>query len=241
MRQTSGLLRLQNNSTKSLQASCRNRNLLPLPSGLTALYSTIAVAAVRKHNTVEVLGQTFQRDAMTNVTPTIISRVGKNLPHVPHHPVNIIKQRIVHHFHKTYTTRTGNAIFSHFDDVSPIVTTEQNFDSLLVPPEHISRSKNDNYYINSTTVLRAHTSAHQRDFIRMGFDRFLVTGDVYRRDEIDSSHYPVFHQMEGVRLFNKHELFASCNDPDSLNLFEADLVESDERQAEHTIDAVKMM
>lgn len=241
MRQTSGLLRLQKNSKKSLQASCRNRNLLPLPSGLTALYSNNAVAAVREHNTVEVLGQTFQRDAMTNVTPTIISRVGKNLPHVPHHPVNIIKQRIVHHFHKTYTTRTGNAIFSHFDNVSPIVTTEQNFDSLLVPPEHISRSKNDNYYVNSTIVLRAHTSAHQRDFIRMGFDRFLVTGDVYRRDEIDSSHYPVFHQMEGVRLFNKHELFASCNDPDSLNLFETDLVESVERQAEHTIDAVKMM
>jgi hypothetical protein len=26
-------------------------------------------------------------------------------------------------------------------------------------------------------------------------------GDVYRRDEIDRSHYPVFHQMEGVRMF----------------------------------------
>ncbi|CAM9407173.1 unnamed protein product, partial [Sphacelaria rigidula] len=29
---------------------------------------------------------------------------------------------------------------------------------------------------------------------------FLVCGDVYRRDEVDSTHYPVFHQMEGVRV-----------------------------------------
>jgi len=36
----------------------------------------------------------------------------------------------------------------------------------------------------------------------------LVAGDVYRRDEIDSSHYPVFHQMEGVRLFNRKELIS---------------------------------
>jgi len=34
-----------------------------------------------------------------------------------------------------------------------------------------------------------------------GEDRFLCSGDVYRRDEIDSSHYPVFHQMEGVKMF----------------------------------------
>ena len=33
-----------------------------------------------------------------------------------------------------------------------------------------------------------------------------MAGDVYRRDEIDASHYPVFHQMEGVRLFSKEEL-----------------------------------
>ena len=34
---------------------------------------------------------------------------------------------------------------------------------------------------------------------------FLCSGDVYRRDEVDSSHYPIFHQMEGVRLYpNEH-------------------------------------
>ena len=55
-------------------------------------------------------------------------------------------------------------------------------------------------------MLRAHTSAHQRELVRSGLDAFLVVGDVYRRDEIDGSHYPVFHQMEGVRLFSNHEV-----------------------------------
>lgn len=55
-------------------------------------------------------------------------------------------------------------------------------------------------------MLRAHTSAHQRELVRSGLDAFLVAGDVYRRDEIDASHYPVFHQMEGVRLFSHREV-----------------------------------
>ncbi len=50
----------------------------------------------------------------------------------------------------------------------------------------------------SEYMLRAHTSAHQSNLMKMGLDHFLVVGDVYRRDEIDKSHYPVFHQMEGI-------------------------------------------
>lgn len=38
-----------------------------------------------------------------------------------------------------------------------------------------------------------------------GHTKFLVTGDVYRRDAIDATHYPVFHQMEGFRVFSPSE------------------------------------
>lgn len=75
-----------------------------------------------------------------------------------------------------------------------------------MPEDHVSRSRSDNYYINQTHLLRAHTSAHQRDTIMEGNDAFLLAGDVYRRDEIDRSHYPIFHQMEGVRLFSINEM-----------------------------------
>lgn len=209
-------------------------------------YQTISSAAedVSDHHTVQVLDKHYTRDHMTTITPRISGLVGRNLHLTPHHPINIIKQRVVHHFHKTYTSRTGNALYAHFDDVPPVVSVEQNFSSLLIPKEHVARRKNDNYYINRDTVLRAHTSAHQRDFIRMGFDRFLITGDVYRRDEIDQSHYPVFHQMEGVWLVNKEELFQKCSDK-SLELFERkgsdSRIETGDKQREHTLEAVKMM
>lgn len=42
--------------------------------------------------------------------------------------------------------------------------------------------------------------------MRERLDPFLVCGDVYRRDEVDSTHYPVFHQMEGVRVFTDEEV-----------------------------------
>lgn len=69
-----------------------------------------------------------------------------------------------------------------------------------------SRSQSDTFYKDEKTVLRTHTSAHQTQLMRQGERAFLVAGDCYRRDEIDPSHYPVFHQMEGVRLFKKDEV-----------------------------------
>ena len=40
----------------------------------------------------------------------------------------------------------------------------------------------------------------QAELLRKGESAFLVTGDVYRRDTVDATHYPVFHQMEAVRI-----------------------------------------
>ena len=105
----------------------------------------------------------------------------------PHHPLCIIKERIRDHFYGSFLNRRGNPLFSIYDNLSPIVTVQQNFDSVLVPKDHVSRKKGDNYYINRDYMLRAHTSAHQHELVRSGLDAFLVAGDVYRRDEIDTS------------------------------------------------------
>lgn len=79
----------------------------------------------------------------------------------------------------------------------------QNFDSLGFPPDHPGRARSDTYYLNATHVLRTHTSAHQLDLFRTNpTPGFLVSADVYRRDAIDRSHYPVFHQMEAARSWD---------------------------------------
>ncbi|XP_051241814.1 phenylalanine--tRNA ligase, mitochondrial isoform X2 [Dicentrarchus labrax] len=192
-------------------------------------------------DSVEVLGHSYPRDDFTNVTPKILAKVGRNLHNQSHHPLWLIKERIKAHFYSAYAAKRGNPLFSVHDNLSPVVTVEQNFDSLLIPPDHPSRKRGDNYYLNRNTMLRAHTSAHQRELVRSGLDAFLLAGDVYRRDEIDCSHYPVFHQMEGVRLFSDIELFSAVQNGEELSLFESRGRRTPQKQEAHSLEAVKLL
>ncbi|CAG5096278.1 Oidioi.mRNA.OKI2018_I69.XSR.g14546.t1.cds [Oikopleura dioica] len=140
-----------------------------------------------------LFGKEYKEDHMTNLTPRIINNLGNHKHRIPNHPIEIIKNEIYKYFDQSSTS------FAKFEELSPIVTVEQNFDSVLIPKEHVSRDKKDNYYINEELLLRAHTSAHQVELLRKGESSFLCCGDVYRRDTMDRSHYPIFHQMEGPR------------------------------------------
>jgi phenylalanyl-tRNA synthetase alpha chain len=78
-----------------------------------------------------------------------------------------------------------------------------NFDALNTPPEHPSRELTDTFYIDgadSGLVLRTQTSPVQ---IRAMFERtppiyIVCPGKVFRTDELDATHTPVFHQIEGL-------------------------------------------
>lgn len=185
---------------------------------------------------VEVDGKKFTRDKWTNVTPNILKNLNKNLHLRRGHPLSLLRQNIVDFMYKTYPNHAGNPIFSVYDNLSPIVSVQQNFDSLLIPKDHPSRKPSDCYYLNEEYILRGHTSAHQQELISMGLDNFIVIGDVYRRDEIDSSHFPVFHQAEGVKLFTKYQLLQS--DALDVNLFE-DGIRTQDKQEFHTRDTAK--
>lgn len=182
---------------------CEKQSSMSLSISLTRKYSVKTSCNVK---TLTVLGNSYNTDQTTNVTPKILEKVGKNLHCKHNHPLNLITRRIENYFNNNYRNNWRAPMFSIFDRISPVVTLTQNFDSLLVPSDHPSRALSESYYLNSEYMLRAHTSAHQSDLIKQGLDAFLVLGDVYRRDTVDASHYPVFHQMEGVRLFSKQEV-----------------------------------
>lgn len=182
----------------------------------TRFYATTA-EAVKEGGSVRIKNVDFKHDDYTNVTPKILSHLDRNLHMQKHHPLSMVRQRIVNYFYKRFSANRGNPEFSVYTTFSPVVSTDQNFDSLLIPKDHPSRKKSDCYYINRKHLLRAHTTCHQSELIRSGLNNFLVIGDVYRRDEIDSTHYPVFHQVDAVRLRTKHELFTNNAD---LELFE---------------------
>lgn len=202
-------------------------------------------------STIEVNGFLFNSDDYTNVTPKIQSFLGRNLHVQKNHPLSILRQRIVDYFYTAYRTNRGNPVFSVYDTLSPVVTVEQNFDNLLIAPDHPSRARSDCYYINRSYLLRAHTTAHQADLIRSGLDNFLVCGEVYRRDEIDATHYPVFHQLDGVRTLHKDKLFSKKNN-EHLEIFETSFKErlhgtpeprciDQMKQPCHTLESVKLM
>ncbi|KAA8893938.1 hypothetical protein FN846DRAFT_976713 [Sphaerosporella brunnea] len=149
--------------------------------------------------TVEVAGKSFQRDEWTNVPPHIISCVNRSLHLTPSHPIAITRALVERQF--------IGPVYKSYNNLSPVVSVHQNFDSLGFPASHPGRSKTDTYYINKDTVLRTHTSAHQADIFAAGESKgFTVAADVYRRDAIDRSHYPVFHQMEGARMWSRSEV-----------------------------------
>lgn len=212
----------------------------PLEHVVTLCQFYSSEAKQKPETDIRILGQTYKTDSWTNVRPKILEKVGQNLHMKGNHPLNLLKTRIENHFLTKYYGRFRDPLFSVYDNISPVVTLEQNFDSLLVPKDHISRSQSDSYYINSKYMLRAHTSAHEHELIKAGLDAFLVIGDVYRRDAIDSTHYPVFHQVEGVRLFTHHLLFSRVNDSTNLKLFEEGRREPN-KQESHTLEAVKLM
>ena len=143
-----------------------------------------------------------QMDDFSNIPQSILKKYGTKLHNIKNHPVEIIKNKIYEFFDSLKDYK-----FDKFDNLSPIVTIENNFDKLLIPKDHPARKKTDTYYINKNLVLRTHTTAHQNELLSCGYNNFLVTGDVYRKDEIDRNHYPIFHQMEGViKVINNDEL-----------------------------------
>jgi phenylalanyl-tRNA synthetase alpha chain len=78
-----------------------------------------------------------------------------------------------------------------------------NFDALNTPPEHPSRELTDTFYIDSADsglVLRTQTSPVQvRTMLERTPPIFVVCpGKVFRTDELDATHTPVFHQVEGL-------------------------------------------
>ncbi len=113
------------------------------------------------------------------------------------HPLTIVEHEIVDIF-----TRMGYRVVE-----GPEVETEYyNFDALNIPPEHPARRVSDSIYLDVpehlNLLLRTETSAMQiRTMERQQPPVYVIApGRVFRRDEVDATHMPVFHQVEGLAV-----------------------------------------
>ncbi|NLD51994.1 MAG: phenylalanine--tRNA ligase subunit alpha, partial [Clostridiales bacterium] len=75
-----------------------------------------------------------------------------------------------------------------------------NFELLNIPKNHPARDAQDTFYIDDNVVLRTHTSPVQARTMlqRKPPIRIVCPGRVFRADEVDATHSPVFHQIEGL-------------------------------------------
>ncbi|WP_099321745.1 phenylalanine--tRNA ligase subunit alpha [Anaerococcus sp. Marseille-P3625] len=94
------------------------------------------------------------------------------------------------------------AIFQNmgFDVVEgPEIDTVKNvFDDLNSPADHPARSTSDTFYITDDVLLRPHTSSMQIRVMNEGKlpIKMVSAGRVFRNDEVDATHSPMFHQLE---------------------------------------------
>tara|TARA_B100000963_G_scaffold152543_1_gene132893 strand:+ start:7338 stop:8063 length:726 start_codon:yes stop_codon:yes gene_type:complete len=107
------------------------------------------------------------------------------------HPINYLQDLIIEFL--------GKYGFEYID--GPEVEIEKyNFDMLNIKENHPARQMHDTFYLNNkNNLLRTHTSPVQiRSMLEKGAPISIVSaGKVYRKDD-DSTHLPMFHQVEGI-------------------------------------------
>lgn len=127
-----------------------------------------------------------------------------DLSRTPGNPVNLVCERV-------------KAIpeFSGFDlvETPEAVGLHETFDLFNFAPDHPARRPSDTYFVTEDRILRTHTTVLWyyylgRPEIRQRLERegeigALSHGKVYRKDEIDARHFPVFHQIDGLYLCSK--------------------------------------
>jgi phenylalanyl-tRNA synthetase alpha chain len=155
---------------------------------------------------VEARWKTYE-EALQNAAPAggVDVTLPGRMPRLGHrHPLTVVRDRMEEIF-----TRMGFAIVE-----GPEVEDEWHcFDSLNMPAEHPARDMQDTLYLETAmppmagdsaslvrTILRTHTSSMQIRYMQAHPPpiRIVVPGRVYRRDDLDLTHTPMFSQMEGL-------------------------------------------
>ena len=120
-----------------------------------------------------------------------ITMPAKGVKHGKLHPLNTVLDDMINIFQSM-----------GFDvvDGPEVETDHYNFECLNVPADHPARDMQDTFYLAENLLLRTQTSAAQIRTMetRKPPIRVICPGRVFRADEVDATHSPVFHQIEGL-------------------------------------------
>lgn len=155
------------------------------------------INALKNEITIAIENQKLELDNQALERRLTVEKIDVTLPARPEscgkiHIISKVIQDISQYF-----SQLGFQIF----DGPHIETQELNFDALNIPTHHPARQSHDTFYIKgSEDILRTQTSPVQIRTLREHKPpiRFLAPGRVFRSDDLDATHTPMFHQIEGV-------------------------------------------
>ena len=122
---------------------------------------------------------------------TDVTLPGRSKPCGRLHPLQIIENRI----RDIFVEMGFNVV-----EGPEVESVYNNFDALNAPADHPSRDFQDTFYINEMTLLRTQTSPVQIRAMagKTPPIRIISPGRTYRSDDVDATHSPMFHQVEGL-------------------------------------------
>ena len=160
-----------------------------LGQNLNQLKAFIEAAIQQAEKTIatQVFEQNLARDSIDITLPGSPRPVG----HL--HPLTRVRREIEEIFYSL-----GYSV----EDGPEIETTYHNFEALNIPEHHPARDDGDTFYLSDTLLLRTHTSPVQIRTMETKSPplRIVCPGTVYRRDNPDATHSPVFQQIEGLAI-----------------------------------------
>jgi phenylalanyl-tRNA synthetase alpha chain len=195
-------------SDRELQA-LRDKYLGRKQGVVVGLMKAVAGAPPADRPTLGGLANTFKQDIETQLAArrtaleagrppagsVDITLPGRDLAIGHRHPLTILRERV-----ESIFVRMGYHVIE-----GPEVEDEyHNFEALNIPAEHPARDMQDTLYLGTPigggTLLRTHTSGMQIRYMEAHPPpvRIIAPGKVYRRDNFDPSHTPMFHQIEGL-------------------------------------------
>ncbi len=155
----------------------------------------LETALQQQKNTLEVQAIAVQLTQQT----LDVTMPGQFMPQGRIHPLQAMLDRITDFF-----VGLGYAQVN-----GPHVETDfYNFEALNFPPDHPAQDMHDTLYLTEGQLLRTHTSPVQVRYMQTHQPpvRIVVPGRVYRKDALDATHSPVFHQIE-ILAVDQHITF----------------------------------
>jgi phenylalanyl-tRNA synthetase alpha chain len=109
------------------------------------------------------------------------------------HPINLVLKK---------TEEIFLSIGFKIEEGPEVELDYYNFEALNIPKDHPARDDQDSFYLNREILLRTHTSPVEIRVMEKQQPpvRIIATGKCYRRDAADSTHSPMFHQVEGLAV-----------------------------------------